>query len=304
MPPPPTVLRMRTLIATFFSGMLLFNAIPAHAAPLELQQPVPGTPTELFDSSATRYSAGHRGVDLVASPGEPVRVSSAGTVYFAGSVAGRPSVSVDHGGGVRTTYTPAIAAVSRGQSVLQGDVIATVGTDDHCRSQCLHWGLTDGTDYFDPLAHLSVPQIRLLPRGSTPQPRPRQVSLPTAGHLPVSGRHTSAFGMRRHPITGVLKLHDGTDIAAPCGTAVVAPWPGRVVGAAFHSAYGYRVIVEHAGLRTAYAHLRGLEVRVGDNLMEGARLGAVGSTGLSTGCHLHWMAWRNGSLVDPLTLVD
>lgn len=294
---------MRTLIVTLLSCLALLVAAPAHAASLDLKQPVPGAPMELFDSSATRYSAGHRGVDLVASPGDPVRASAAGIVYFAGSVAGRPSVSVDHGGGVRTTYTPAIATVSRGDPVLPGDMIATVGSDDHCRSTCLHWGLTDGTDHFDPLAHMSVPLIRLLPRGSTPAPRPRQVTLPVAGHLPVQGHGTSPFGMRVHPITGVRKLHDGTDIAAACGAPVVTPWPGRVVGAAFHTAYGYRTIVEHAGVRTAYAHLRGLEVRVGDVLVAGARLGAVGSTGLSTGCHLHWMAWKNGALVDPLTLV-
>lgn len=119
----------------------------------------------------------------------------------------------------------------------------------------------------------------------------------------MDGRTSSPFGMRTHPITGVRKLHDGTDIAAGCGTPVTAPWPGRVVGAALHSAYGYRVIVEHGGLRTAYAHMRKLEVSVGDSLDAGARLGSVGSTGLSTGCHLHWMAWKNGALVDPLTLL-
>ena len=258
----------------------------------------------LFDHSVTRYSAGHRGVDLAVSPGEHVLASAAGTVSFAAMVAGRPTISVDHGGGVRTTYTPAVAAVAVGQQVDRGQLIGVVGTDHHCRSSCLHWGLTDGTDYFDPVAHLAVPAIRLLPTGSTPQPRPPRLLVGQGGRMPVVGRASSPFGMRVHPITGVRKLHDGTDIAAPCGTVVTTPWSGRVVGAAFNTAYGYRVIVEHGSIRTAYAHLRGMDVRVGEQLPAGGRLGAVGSTGLSTGCHLHWMAWRNGALVDPLSLLD
>ncbi|WP_147454065.1 M23 family metallopeptidase [Tessaracoccus antarcticus] len=295
---------MRTLTALLIVCLMLCSAPIARAAELELWPPVPGRPVALFDRATSRYSAGHRGVDLAAFEGDGVRAGAAGVVSFAGMVAGRPAVSVDHGGGVRTTYTPVVSAVSVGQRVEQGQLIGVVGTDDHCRSMCLHWGLTDGLDHFDPMAQLSIPTIRLLPQGSTPQPRPPRVSVvPGGGRMPVTGRASSPFGMRVHPITGARKLHDGTDIAAPCGTPVTAPWPGRVVGAAFHSAYGYRVIMEHDGLRTAYAHLRGLEVHVGDELAAGTRLGAVGSTGLSTGCHLHWMAWRNGALVDPLTLV-
>lgn len=294
---------MRPLITAVLVCLLASLASIARAAPLQLQPPVPGRAMELFDAPATRYAAGHRGVDLIASPGQAVTASAAGTVYFAGLVADRPTLSVDHGGGVRTTYTPAVAAVSIGQAVGQGEVIGSVGVDTHCSSHCLHWGMTDGTDYFDPMAHLLIKPIRLLPLGSTPQPRPQLVSAMPVGRLPVAGRQTSPFGMRTHPITGVRKLHDGTDIAAPCGTTVVAPLPGRVVGAAFHSAYGYRVILEHGGLRTGYAHLRGLEVHVGDDVAAGSRVGSVGSTGLSTGCHLHWMAWRNGTPVDPLAIM-
>lgn len=299
---PPTVLPMRTLTILLAACLLWGGAVPAGAAALHLQPPVPGRSVVLFDGAVTRYSAGHRGVDLAATPGQTVRASAAGIVLFAGMVAGRPTISVDHGGGVRTTYTPAVASVARGAGVEQGQVIGFVGSDAHCRSRCLHWGLTDGMDHFDPMAHLLVPAIRLLPRGSTPPPRRALVSVLPGGGLPVAGRLSSPFGMRVHPITGVRKLHDGSDIAAPCGTTVVSPWPGRVTAVEFHPAYGNRVIVEHGGIRTGYAHLRGLEVHVGQELTAGARLGAVGSTGLSTGCHLHWMAWRNGTLVDPMGL--
>lgn len=298
-----TVVNMRLLCLVLTFCLLQFGMPSAHAETLHLKPPVPGRTLTVFDGSATRYSAGHRGVDLAASPGEMLHASAAGTVFFAGMVAGRPSVSVDHGGGVRTTYTPAAALVAKGQRVAEGQVIATVGVDDHCRSACLHWGLTDGLDHFDPLAHLTAPEIRLLPLGSTPAPQADLVSILPSGGMPVAGRTSSRFGMRTHPITGVRKLHDGTDIAAACGTPVVTPWSGRVAQASFHSAYGYRIIVEHEGLRTAYAHLQGLEVSTGDTLSAGSTLGSVGSTGLSTGCHLHWMAWKGGSLIDPLSLV-
>ena len=294
---------MRLLCMILALCLLQIGVPRAHAEPLRLEPPVAGPVLSLFDDAATRYSAGHRGVDLTAFPGEEMRASADGTVFFAGMVAGRPTLSVDHGGAVRTTYTPAVALVSAGQQVTRGQVIGTVGVDDHCRSACLHWGLTDGVDHFDPLAQLDTPAIRLLPMGSAPVPRASLVSVLPSGGMPVAGETSSRFGMRTHPITGVRKLHDGTDIAAPCGTPVQSPWSGRVESASFHSAYGYRIIVEHDGLRTAYAHLQSLEVGTGDTLAAGDKLGSVGSTGLSTGCHLHWMAWRGGALIDPLTLV-
>ncbi len=294
---------MRLLCLSLILCLLQLGMPPAHAEPLWLEPPVPGRALALFDGSVTRYSAGHRGVDLAGSPGEALHASAAGTVFFSGMVAGRPTLSLDHGGGVRTTYTPAVAHVVGGQRVTQGQVIGSVGVDDHCQSACLHWGLTDGVDHFNPLAQLGTPGIRLLPMGSTPVPRTNLVSALPGGAMPVAGRTSSRFGMRTHPITGVRKLHDGTDIAAPCGTPVRTPWSGRVVRASFHSAYGYRIIVEHDGLRTAYAHLQSLEVGAGKSLTAGDKLGSVGSTGLSTGCHLHWMAWKGGALVDPLGLL-
>ncbi len=294
---------MRSLCLALLLCLLQLGASPAHATPRQLEPPVPGRALTLFDASVTRYSPGHRGVDLAASPGEEIRASAAGRVLFAGMVAGRPTVSVDHGGGLRTTYMPAVAHATMGQRVAQGQVVASVGVDDHCHSACLHWGLTDGVDHFDPLVQLGAPGIRLLPVGTTPVPRAHRISVLPGRGMPVTGRTSSRFGMRTHPITGVRKLHDGTDIAAPCGTPVATPWSGHVVNASFSTAYGFRIIVEHDGLRTAYAHLRALEVSVGDRLPPGGRVGSVGSTGLSTGCHLHWMAWRGGNLIDPLTLI-
>jgi murein DD-endopeptidase MepM/ murein hydrolase activator NlpD len=123
---------------------------------------------------------------------------------------------------------------------------------------------------------------------------------------PVEARVTSRFGMRVHPITGVLKEHTGLDLGAPCGTPVAAAAAGRVVDAGSVRGYGMRVVVAHApvgadGVRlsTTYNHLSRIDVAPGDDLGRGATLGLVGSTGYSTGCHLHFEVLAGDDHVDP-----
>lgn len=114
-----------------------------------------------FDPPAQRWLAGHRGVDLEAAA-SPVRAAADGMVVFAGPVAGRPVVSVQHADGVRTTYEPVSPAVSAGQPVRGGEVLGTLAGGGHCAG-CLHWGARRGTDdYLDPLSLLARP-VRLLP---------------------------------------------------------------------------------------------------------------------------------------------
>lgn len=121
--------------------------------------------------------------------------------------------------------------------------------------------------------------------------------------LPTVGRVSSLYGMRVHPITGVYKLHDGHDIAAPCGTPVRSWEDGIVTYAQYHSAYGYFVKVDHGGgFMTGYAHMPRLDVRVGQSVKQAEVIGSVGTTGYSTGCHLHWMAWQDGRTFNPATL--
>lgn len=298
---------MQRVIFLVITAALLAAAPSARAEGLSLQPPVPGEVVQPFDEGHSRYGPGHRGVDLEAPEGAAVHAAADGIVTFTGSVAGRPSVSITHEDGRRTTYTPVAGSVSVGEEVQSGQAIGTVTGPAHCRRSCLHWGLTDGTDYFDPWSLTrdgSPPQVRLLPEGTRPPPPPPQ-SGPThagPGSLPVAGRLSSPFGMRTHPVTGVHKLHDGTDIAAPCGTPIQAWGRGTVVRAEWHRAYGYRVWIDHGDIRTAYTHMPGLDVTVGQVVAAGQPIGRVGTTGLSTGCHLHWMAWRGGDLVDPLTL--
>lgn len=130
---------------------------------------------------------------------------------------------------------------------------------------------------------------------------------PRAGTLawPVQGRMSSPFGMRVHPITGVYKLHTGTDISAACGTPIRAARDGVVVAAGWNSAYGWRTVVSHGAvggvlLTTTYNHQDRLGIDVGARVGTGQVIGSVGSTGYSTGCHLHFELFVNASVVDPV----
>lgn len=116
---------------------------------------------------------------------------------------------------------------------------------------------------------------------------------------------SSTFGLRRHPLLGFTRLHAGVDFAAPPGTPVLAAGDGRVVQAGRNGGYGNWVkIVHSAALSTAYAHLRRIApgIRSGTRVRQSQVIGFVGSTGLSTGPHLHFELERNGKPVDPLSV--
>lgn len=119
-----------------------------------------------FDPPGSPYGAGHRGVDLAGHVGEPVHAALAGTITFAGQLAGRGVVVVDHGS-VRTTYEPVAATVHVGQHVAAGAVIGRLTlVQSHCfPAACLHWGLIRDADdvYLDPLTLVGQAPIRLLP---------------------------------------------------------------------------------------------------------------------------------------------
>ncbi|MDR0513459.1 MAG: M23 family metallopeptidase [Treponema sp.] len=121
---------------------------------------------------------------------------------------------------------------------------------------------------------------------------------------PTTGRITSPFGFRRSPFTGVRQFHGGIDIAAPRGTPVRAAMAGRITRVGYNNILGnYIIINHHSNFRTVYAHLHVVRVRTGDSVATGERIGDVGSTGLSTGPHLHFEVHRNGVRVNPRTLM-
>jgi murein DD-endopeptidase MepM/ murein hydrolase activator NlpD len=118
---------------------------------------------------------------------------------------------------------------------------------------------------------------------------------------PVAGaRLSSGFGMRFHPVLRYSRMHQGVDFAAPTGTPILASARGTVVFAGWGGGYGNVVVLDHGkGLRTRYAHMHRIGVRNGQQVSQGQSIGQVGSTGLSTGPHLHYEVWQNGKPVDP-----
>jgi len=161
-------------------------------------------------------------------------------------------------------------------------------------------------DYGTGLSHLEI-EIDLLEaslesiadaaaaRDLTDMAYPNRV--PVFGNMP---HISSGFGVRRDPFTGRLARHTGLDIPAARGTAILASGGGRVTYAGFRGAYGNAIVIDHGhGLQTLYGHCSKLFVHVGDLVMPRQKIAAVGSTGRSTGPHLHFEVIRDGVRVEP-----
>gem|GEM_PF-746529 len=182
--------------------------------------PLPGSPTVVraFHPPTFRYGPGHRGVDLAAVAGAPVLAAGAGTVAFAGTVAGHGVVSVDHPGGLRTTYEPVSPTVTIGDRVARGEWIGTVqpGHPGCPVTACLHWGVLrrsvrdpeQDRQYLDPLRLLATARVRLLPTDAP------------AGDTPTF-TVTRTWGRPDLGTPGVLSRRR---LPASCFGAVAPPW--------------------------------------------------------------------------------
>jgi murein DD-endopeptidase MepM/ murein hydrolase activator NlpD len=134
-------------------------------------------------------------------------------------------------------------------------------------------------------------------------------ALPDNGYLDYPVRNTyitSPYGMRMHPILHIWELHDGTDFHALCGTPVYAAAAGKVMAEYYNVGYGNRLMLDNGyvhgvSLATSYNHLSSYAVRVGAHVTRGELIAHSGTTGWSTGCHLHFMVYVNGHTVDPVT---
>ncbi len=181
------------------------------------------------------------------------------------------------------------------------DALSPTGTVGSSLLEPLH-----APDALDPMApwqaqHTSVPR-----KGSEGASTGAAANRPAAGSLfaPLAELvPTSSFGFRTSPITGEAgEFHTGQDYAAPCGTAVLAADAGTVRAVGWHPwGGGNRVEVDHGnGLITTYNHLQGISVLAGDSVNGGDTIAAIGTTGSSTGCHLHFETILDGEHVDPL----
>ena len=121
--------------------------------------------------------------------------------------------------------------------------------------------------------------------------------------LPVSGRVTSGFGERFHPILGYARMHKGVDLAASYGAPIAAAAPGKVIAAGWAGGYGREVVIVHGGgIQTRYGHMSRLAAAVGQTVSQGQVIGYVGSSGLSTGPHVHYEVLKNGRPVNPMSV--
>jgi len=118
---------------------------------------------------------------------------------------------------------------------------------------------------------------------------------------PVNGPITSPYGTRIDPITGATSFHPGVDFGAACGTPIKAAGSGVIFSAGWNGGYGNATIINHGGgIATLYGHQSRIAVSVGQTVSQGQIIGYVGTTGYSTGCHLHWEVRVNGATTNPL----
>lgn len=277
-------------------------------------RPVPGPVVRGYDPPEPNWLAGHRGVDLGASVGSEVRVAAPGRVSVAQVIAGRGVVTVVHGE-LRTSYEPVKATVRVGDQVQAGDVIGLLEAG-HCPAGCLHFGLKRGAEYLDPLGDS---EVRLLPESAVALARRLAAERaaasggtepPGSGVLlnPVGGRISSPFGRRFHPILHYWRMHNGNDWGASCGQPLRAARSGKVLIAGRNGGYGNFVLIGHGDVNgryvtTGYGHMSSIAVRAGQYVSTGEYIGAVGSTGLSTECHLHLELRLDGNPVNPMRYI-
>ena len=177
------------------------------------------------------------------------------------------------------------AADGQGQA---GDLLyAGVLRDGKPRLQLLRWGADGG--FMTPQAFSGG--------AATTSGDAAMLGAPVAGHI------TSGYGLRRHPILGYVRMHAGVDFAAPWGSPVYAVTDGTVTYAGWHGGHGNYVRLDNGGgLGTGYGHMSRFAVSTGMTVRRGQVIGYVGSTGLSTGPHLHYEVYRGGQTVDPLSV--
>lgn len=150
---------------------------------------------------------------------------------------------------------------------------------------------------------------------SVPEPEPEPAAIDESGQplpqnsggyvRPVGGPITSSYGYRTHPVLGYSKMHDGVDFGASCGTPVHSVQSGTVIAVEYNGASGKRVKVDHGnGVVTGYYHLQSYGTSVGATVEAGEVVGYVGSTGRSTGCHLHFAKMDEaGNYSNPMSLL-
>ncbi len=151
---------------------------------------------------------------------------------------------------------------------------------------------------------IHVKQELYLPGATPPAASARSRSRGASYAMPAKGRLSSRYGQRKHPISGRRTMHAGVDIACGAGGTIVAARSGRVTHAGRMGGYGKLVVIDHGnGVETRYAHCSRILVRVGQRVNQRQKLALAGATGYAKGPHLHFEVRRNGTSIDPLTVL-
>jgi len=193
------------------------------------------------------------------------------------------------------------------------DVGADLGPDDRFDLVIAHRRAATGEEQSGPLLYAGVERFGGAPvqmlrwtvggRGGWYDAASLSQISSSALAWPVSARITSTFGMRRHPILGYARMHKGMDFGARWGSPIVASADGVVARAGWAGGYGQQVRITHgSGIATSYSHMSRMVVAPGSPVRQGQLIGYVGTTGLSTGAHLHYETYRNGVAVNPLSV--
>lgn len=268
---PPSSVRSRALVGVLLASLaagLAVAATPSSSASAAAPRvaglwvrPVPGALAAPFVAPRSRYGAGHRGADLVAPVGTPVRAANEGEVTFAGSVAGSLHVVVSHAGGLRTSYSfLASVAVRRGQHVARGQVVGTAGggTGDH--AGVLHLGLRLGDTYLDPMVLFRPTDlsrlIRLVPADEPAQagfdpPAVEQRALAASLHLPAVTPAATTRDDDASPLDVLGDVWSGVDTVARTAAAPLraeAEVLGRAAAWVWHSSVAAPIVADETAM--------------------------------------------------------
>src|SRR5271157_4738099 len=286
-----------------------FSSLTAVGLPLVQERPVLPVPPDadpalyglLVPDQGPRQSAGGAPVALASLKVVPYRAQSGDTLS---RIASRFRLNID--------TVVSWNDIRDGRGIPAGSVLNIPNADglkyvvrrgDTLQGIARSWGVDfNGLLDRNMLASsvIAVGQELFLP-GARMNPNELSRSLGDLFMYPVQGRISSYFGERPDPFTGVANFHNGIDIVNAPGTSILAAMAGTVAETGFNYSYGNYVILKHAGLyQTLYGHLTRSVVGRGQKVQQGDKIGELGTTGYSTGPHLHFSIFHNGQPVDPL----
>ncbi len=221
------------------------------------------------------------------------------------SIAQRFNTSSDSIAYINGISSPNRLSVGKELSVMQNasGVVVKVVSGDNVVDIAQRYGITaldivKANDLYN-ASDISVGQVLILP-GAKVTRSTQALSRSSNFAWPIKGIITSAFGMRIHPVSGESSSHDGLDISGNAGSNVYAAGSGVITFLDWSGDYGRLIVIDHGGgTETKYAHLSGFEAALGDRVYAGDLIGYVGSSGNTTGPHLHFEVRRNGTPVNP-----